>query len=238
MNVMTARLPSMLTSPPEGGHAGFLSFTGRDEAGNYARHGLTDANPMNPKGLIDRRDSLLIVLDTQDGFLRNLTSERQTAVSECIRFLVQVARRVDVPTFVTVESPAECGPTTQVVRGCLDAASIDHDKHVFGLCDQENLREIVLAQSRRTAILVGLETDVCVLHSAVSLLREGFRTVIVSDAAASPGENHERGLARAAWFGAEIVNAKGLYYEWARSLEGLKALTAEPQIAVPSGIRL
>lgn len=193
---------------------------------------------MISNGLVDRQDSILIVIDTQDGFLRNLDGACSASLVECIRFLIQVARRLEIPVMVTVESPDECGPTTASVRSCLDPAIVDHDKRVFGLCDQQNLRDLVLAQPRRTAILVGMETDVCVLHSAVTLKREGFRVVVLSDATAAPGDNHLHGLARAASLGVEIVHAKGLYYEWARSLDVLAELTADPPIAVPANIRL
>ena len=49
---------------------------------------------------------------------------------------------------------------------------------------------------RKTAILVGLETDVCVAHSARGLLQEGYQVAVVADATGAPGKAHEYDLDR------------------------------------------
>jgi nicotinamidase-related amidase len=87
-------------------------------------------------------------------------------------------------------------------------------------------------------VLIGLETDVCVLHSAVGLRSAGFRSIIVSDATESPGPARDQGLARAAALGVEIVATRGLYYEWVRSLERLELALAAPSIVPPAGLEL
>ena len=51
---------------------------------------------------------------------------------------------------------------------------------------------------RKTAVLVGLETDVCVAHSALGLLGHGYQVAVVADATGSPGTAHGFGLERAA----------------------------------------
>jgi hypothetical protein len=74
-----------------------------------------------------------------------------------------------------------------------------------------------------------------VLHSAVGLLGEGFRTVIVSDATEAPGLARDHGLARAAFLGVELVSARGVYYEWKRSLDGLNMIESGARIMPPVG---
>jgi nicotinamidase-related amidase len=68
-------------------------------------------------------------------------------------------------------------------------------------------------------VLVGLETDVCVAHSALGLLDRGYRVAVVRDATASPGEAHEAGIDRMRSAGAIVVTTKSLYYEWLRTVE-------------------
>jgi nicotinamidase-related amidase len=186
-------------------------------------------------GLIDPADSILLVVDLQEGFLKKLApGQRETVVDHC-RFLVEVASRFRVPVFATVEDPDRNGGTTERVHACFDRGLAQREKRIFGLCSQDDLREVILAQPKRTAVLIGLETDVCVLHSAVGLMAEGFRTAIVSDATEAPGLARDQGLARAAALGVEIVTTRGLYYEWVRSLEGLTLAEAAPRIVPPAG---
>jgi nicotinamidase-related amidase len=193
--------------------------------------------PTRPE-LIDRKDSILLVIDLQEGFLKKLTTERRDAIVDHCRFLVEVASRFTVPMFVTVEDPGRHGATTQRVLTCIDRQVPQRDKRFFGLCSQDDLRHEILEQPRRTAVLIGMDTDVCVLQSAIGLIGAGFRTVIVSDATEAPGPSRDQGLARAEALGVELISTRGLYYEWVRSLEGLAFAEAEPPIAPPLGVVL
>ncbi len=191
-----------------------------------------------PSALIDRDDALLLVIDLQDGFLKKLDPVRAASLVDNARFLAEAAGRLEIPAFVTVEDPQRHGWTTEAVRSRLAPDTPEHDKAVFGLCGQPDLREAITAQPRRTAVLVGLETDVCVLHSAVGLMAEGFRVVVVGDATGAPGEEHALGLARAAAFGAEIVHAKGVFYEWMRNLATFRSPAFAAPLTAPMTSRL
>jgi len=188
--------------------------------------------------LIDPADSILVVIDLQPGFLGKLTAERRHAVVDHCRFIVEVATRFAIPIFATVEDVQRNGWTAEPVSACFPSGLPQRDKRIFGLCSQSDLRNALLAQARRTAILIGMDTDVCVLHSSVGLRATGFRAVIVSDATEAPGVARAQGLARAAALGVEIVGTRGLYFEWVRSLEGLAVAEAPPSIAPPAGLVL
>ena len=72
---------------------------------------------------------------------------------------------------------------------------------------------------RTTAILVGFETDVCVAQSAIGLLGQGYRVVVVADATGSPGTGHGFGLERMRGAGVLLSSVKGVYYEWVRTVQ-------------------
>jgi 2-iminobutanoate/2-iminopropanoate deaminase len=196
---------------------------------------MTQSRTSPRLGLIDAADCILLVIDLQPGFLDKLSAQRREAVVDHCRFLVEVASRFEIPLFVTVEDAARNGFTSERVHACFQPGTLERDKKIFGLCSQGDLRDAILAQPRRTAILIGLDTDVCVLHSSVGLLAEGFRAVIVSDATEAPGPARDQGLARAAALGVEIVGARGLYHEWIRSVERLNAVEAM-RIPPPAGM--
>ena len=191
-----------------------------------------------PSTIIDPADSILLVIDLQEGFLKKVTPQRRESVIDHCRFVVEVAARLNIPLFATLEDQPKHGGTTERVQACFERGLAQRDKRIFGLCSQQDLRDAILAQSKRTAVLIGLETDVCVLHSAVGLRSEGFRSIIVSDATESPGPARDQGLARAAALGVEIVATRGLYYEWVRSLERLELALAAPSIVPPAGLAL
>jgi nicotinamidase-related amidase len=147
--------------------------------------------------LIGRDDSVLCVIDVQPHFLAKLEPGACDRLVDSARFVVEVARRLAIPRFVTVDDPSRNGATVDAIRSCLGPADADRDQLVFGLAGQPDLIAALLAQPRRTAVLIGLETDVCILHSAVGLAECGFRAVIVADATGAPGGEHALGLERA-----------------------------------------
>ena len=62
---------------------------------------------------------------------------------------------------------------------------------------------------------------------------------MVTDATGSPGEMHELGLRRMRDAGASLVHAKGVYYEWVRTLGAARAFeAANPDLADPPGFSL
>ncbi len=191
--------------------------------------------PSGAPAVLDRDDSVLFVVDFQEGFLRKLAAAERERLLGTARFVIEVARRLGLPIVVTVEDPGTNGPTWPSLRACLPPEAPDREKRVFGLGDDPAIWSPALAGARRTAVLIGLETDVCVLHSAVSLRARELRAVIVSDATGAPGDEHALGLARARALGLETVHAKGLYYEWVRSLDSLELVRG---IAPPPGSAL
>ncbi len=167
--------------------------------------------------------------------MSRLSPERRESLVDHCRFVVEAALRFSVPLFVTVEDPVKNGMTAERVYACVAPPVPQRDKRIFGLCGQDDLRNAILEQPKRTAILIGMDTDVCVLHTAVGLVSEGFRTVIVSDATEAPALARDQGLARAVFLGAELVSARGLYYEWMRSLDGLAMIESGAKIVPPVG---
>ena len=76
-------------------------------------------------------------------------------------------------------------------------------------------------------------------HSALGLLDRGYRVAVVADATGSPGEMHGLGLRRIRDAGATLLHAKGVYYEWVRTLDAARAFeAANPDLADPPGFSL
>ena len=189
-------------------------------------------------GLVDVDDSVLVVIDVQDSFLEKLPDETSGRLLSNICWLVDLAVWCDVPLVVTAEEYDEY-PLAEQLSDALPAGTAVFNKMVFGLAGQPDVLEAVVATGRKTAVLIGLETDVCVAHSALGLLAEGFRVVVVSDAAGTPEPNQASGLARMAQAGVMVTNMKGLFYEWLRTVERVGAFhQALPDMRERAGIVL
>ena len=97
-----------------------------------------------------------------------------------------------MPIVAMAEDVAENGGVHAEIAAALPPGTPVHDKMRFGLAAEDHILRAVVDCGRKTAVLVGLETDVCVCHSALGLLAEGFRVAVVADAVGSPGPDHAR----------------------------------------------
>ena len=184
---------------------------------------------------------MLVIVDAQSAFYGPGTGEPPdlAAVLDRAAWLAGVATAVGVPSVVTEEDPTRNGPTAARIMAALPPDVPVFDKPVFGAADDPDILDGIASTGRRTAILVGLETDVCVAQTALGLLDRGWRVAVVDDATFSPGEMHAAGIRRMAAAGADVVHAKGVYYEWARTLEAARAFERDhPELANPPGFRL
>ncbi len=174
---------------------------------------------MPRSSLIDADDSILVVIDVQASFLDKLPPDDARALNQRICWLVGVARWLHVPLVVTAEDIPSMGGVDQQLGRALPEGITIHNKLVFGLAADPAILGALEQTGRRTAILVGLETDVCVAQSALGLLGQGYQVAAVADATGSPGTAHAFGIERMRDAGVTIISVKGLFYEWVRTVE-------------------
>ena len=192
----------------------------------------------NPYSLIDADDSVLVVIDVQDAFLEKVPVEDSARLLNNVCWLIKLALWKHIPLVVTAEELHQ-QPLARKLADTLPADTPIFDKVIFGLAHQPDILAAVEGTGRKTAVLVGFETDVCVMHSALGLLERGYCVVVVIDATGTPAPGQEIGLSRMQSAGAILVNMKGLFYEWLRTIEAVNRFHKElPDMRELSGIVL
>ncbi len=176
---------------------------------------------MGQSSLIDVNDSVLIVIDVQDFFLKQ-TADGQGFL-EKINWIIDVAVRLGVPIVVTAENIPEFGTVPDELRKRLPTTTQVHDKMVFELAADADVMQEVVSHGRQTAILVGMTTECCVSQSALGLMDKGYRVVVLVDAVSAPENSHELGLMRMRSAGVEFSCLKGIFYEWLRNVPATDA---------------
>jgi nicotinamidase-related amidase len=191
------------------------------------------------KSLINVNDCVLIVIDVQDHFLAKLPAQRAEQLINRVSWLMEVAKTMGVPMIATAEDQERHSGLTAALAEKLPPNTKVLDKTVFNLADQPDILKAVCKTNRKTAVLVGLETDVCVAHSAIGLLANGFQAVVLADVTDSPSDAHIYGLERIRDAGALVTSLKGLYYEWVRTVSKCNEMDEHlKRIGHPKGIIL
>lgn len=181
---------------------------------------------------------MLVVVDVQPGFLAKdwfSTQETEAARAALDRmvWLVALAARLGIPIVATEEEPERQGSTNPRVVELLPRGTPVLGKQTFGLASTPEILAAVRATARADAVVVGCETDVCVAQSAIGLQAQGFRCVVADDATFSPGEMHARGLDRLASAGVARNHAKGITYEWLRTVPDAQTVLGDPGLPAP-----
>ena len=194
---------------------------------------------MSTNTLLAAEDSILIVIDVQPPFLHKLAPDEHRVLLQRICWLIGVAQWLHIPLIVTAEDIPCDGTVDDQIALRLPLDTPIYNKMVFDLAAEPVIRAAVDQTRRKTAILVGLETDVCVAHSALGLLGAGYQVAVVADATGAPGSAHQFGLDRIRDAGGAIVSVKGLFYEWLRTVEQARRFRREcGHLGQPEGIRL
>jgi nicotinamidase-related amidase len=194
-------------------------------------------------GLLRREDSALLVIDTQEGFYPperdDVDRVAFSLVVDRVAWLTALAGALAVPVVVTEEDPDGNGPTSPRVLEWLPADAPVLPKPVFAAADNPAIEAAIAATGRSTIVLAGLESDVCVAHSALSLRERGYHVAAVIDALYSPGEAHRHGLARLRSEDVQLLSAKELFYDWTRTLADSRVLIRDhPELEPPPGFSL
>ena len=124
--------------------------------------------------------------------------------------IAKIAKLLDIPTIGTEQSPQSLGHNVDTItQFCKTTVAKDH----FDAC-QDGLVD-ALCKNREHLILAGCETHVCVMQTALELLRQNFKVSILVDAVGSRRAlDRDIALHRLGSSGATLLTAEMLAFEW------------------------
>src|SRR5262249_34941068 len=132
--------------------------------------------------------------------------------------LVDAAGRLGARVLATEQYPAGLGPTLAPVAAELARVGAPTVAKVeFSACDNHDFERAFARVSPRTAIVVGMEADVCAYQTVRDLAARGVDGHVPLDGVASRRDDHRAAgldLCRAA--GATITTMESVVFDWLR----------------------
>jgi nicotinamidase-related amidase len=174
--------------------------------------------------LVEVDDSILVVIDIQQCFLNKYDDAKVQSILGKVCWLLEVARHLGVPVVAMAEDIDNNGTLVDDIKKALPADTKIHNKDYFGLTGNPEILSAINSTGRKTAVCVGMETDVCVAQTAIGLLEEGYRVVVPRDGVATTEWDEQVGINRMRDAGVMLSSVKALYYEWMRSVSGCRRL--------------
>lgn len=157
--------------------------------------------------LLRAADSILLIVDMQQRLQPAIAQGAESAAAA--HKLARGALLLDVPVVATEHHHVALGAT--IAPLCDLVQAVFHKRH-FSAAREPGF-EAWLPPARRTIVVAGWETHICVLQTITGLSELGFRAILVTDAAGSRrATDHEGGVRRIA--GANTVTTEMALFEW------------------------
>lgn len=155
-------------------------------------------------------DIIFLGVDFQEKLMPVIYESDKMIKNELV--LCELAKYYDVPAIFTEQYPKGLGSTVEVLIP-YQTKENTFSKVVFSAYSdiQERLEQL----DRKTIVLSGSETHICVYQTVKDLLKHGYSVTIVSDAVSSRTlENKEIALHQMEKLGATIVSTEMLVFEF------------------------
>ena len=150
----------------------------------------------------------LVLVDYQERLLPAI-HDGVTVLAEAVR-LAGVARAMGVPVVGTEQNPAGLGGTAPALRPLLGEVVT---KMHFDACEDGLAAR--LGGGTHDVVVAGCETHVCLLQTALGLMRAGQRVWVAANACGTRRPvDHELALDRLRGAGAVVVSVEMVAFEW------------------------
>jgi len=157
-------------------------------------------------------ETVLVIIDFQEKLMKVM--DQREKVYKNTKLLTSLAAQLDIPVIVTEQYPSGLGPTAPEIMTGLNNY-LYMDKMEFSAI--EGLRRILAPLNRKTVLVTGSETHVCVFQTVRDLVEDGYNVHLVKDAVCSRfEENYRSGLDLMHGAGAIISNSETVLFDLMR----------------------
>ncbi len=156
-------------------------------------------------------DCLCLVVDYQERLMPSILDHEELLTAS--KKLLAGLELLGVPRLVSRQYPEKLGDTVPVIKEVTQGARV-MDKTHFSCCQDEAQMEAIKDFGRKTVILCGVETHVCVMQTGLDLLEAGYNVVAVVDCLSSrKAQDKKYGLKRLKREGAVLATYESLLFE-------------------------
>ena len=160
---------------------------------------------------IDAQAGVLVLVDYQARLMPAIHDGAQRVARAVL--LARAARALAIPVLGTEQNPAGLGPNVEPIRA---ECQLSLAKTHFDACGDGLLQALDATRPGCEQVVVaGCEAHVCLLQTALGLLRAGKRVWVVGNASGSrhPAD-HAAAMARLSRAGATVVSHEMVLFEW------------------------
>ena len=181
---------------------------------------------MNP--LVSKAElSQLVIIDMQTRLISAMQADAMQLVIKNCGILAQAASLLNVPVIVTEQYPQGLGETLPQIKQYMGACK-PIAKTAFSATGEPKFNQ-QLHRDQPQIIIAGMESHVCVLQTALDLIKAKKQVFVVEDAIISRNaSNKSNAIARMRDAGCIVTNTESVVFEWLGNAQhaSFKAISA------------
>ncbi len=161
--------------------------------------------------LIRKDDCVLLVLDIQ-GSLFHMVQDKERMLSAALR-VIDFAKCLGIPVVMTEQYPKGLGPSLPEIKEALPGLE-PVVKTSFSCFGEPRFEERLQSLGRKTIIVVGMETHICVMQTTLDGIQRGYRMYLIAEGISSFGElNTQVAFERLRAAGATVATVEMAMFE-------------------------
>lgn len=158
--------------------------------------GTATATASGSTALFDPKDAIVLLLDHQTGLFQTVKDIPVQDLRTNTVVLAKVAELAKVPILTTASEPTgPNGPLMPELATAASSATFIPRKGEVSAWDNEDFKKAVKASGKKTVIIAGVWTSVCVAFPALQMKAEGYNVYAVLDASGDMSEMASRAAA-------------------------------------------
>jgi nicotinamidase-related amidase len=181
--------------------------------------------PSSPTSLtLEQSDTALVLIDLQVRLAEAMPKPQlERALRNCVA-LTEMAARMKLPVAVSEQYPQGLGSTVPVLKeplGKILPPARWFSKLNFSAAEEPLFAQFLGSHGRRTLIVAGMETHICVYQTVRGLCERGYRVHVPIDACLSRSDDNWRvGVDLCARAGAVPTSTEALLFDLVKRAEG------------------
>jgi nicotinamidase-related amidase len=161
--------------------------------GKNSIHDGIEHEPGGGKGLLDPTDTVFLLLDHQTGLFQNVKDIGVAQLRANVAALAKLATLHDIPVITTASVPdGPNGPLMPEIQQAAPTAVYVPRRGEVNAWDNALFVKTVRESGKKTLVMGGVWTSVCVMFPALDATAAGFKVYAVMDASGDPSEMASR----------------------------------------------
>ena len=161
---------------------------------------------------LKRDDAVLVVVDIQKKLVKIMPEKPYEKILKNNIRLVKASKILNVPVLYTQQYTKGLGETVDELKELMDKEHVE--KLTFSCCGENSFMNELKKLGKKSVLLTGMETHICVLQTAIDLLENGFNVFVVADAVCSRfKDNWKFGLEYMRQAGAKVTVTETVLFQ-------------------------